>query len=697
MGADGGNMRGSLGLQATDEAPPQDLDKFQDTLAAVVSAYTRLGIPSSVTMGGPVKVAPRKGGEEANGRYDKKTNTVWIFYPQVNHIDTTFALAHEIAHRIWNKVVSKQDKEIWTHAINAIGRKLPPEAIEANVGRAARDERGALWFWYKNNVGNDLTRYRQYLRTLNYAPSSFPREYSNSSPDEAWSDVVANMALGRPHLRKLTNKSGSVPLSIARQILDRIIDAKSMNEEEEPAKEKFVYGGAQVDMPEFGSKIMDWVKTNVGRDWIDPIDGVVTEPHITIFHGLLSDDVGPLRSLAKLFGGPITFSLGPLGFFDKPDVDVLYASIDSEDLHKLHLMIGRLPSESGYPSYKPHMTIANLKKGYAAQFRGQQPFVGTLQRNGFVLNRKDGSKEFIPTVSTSDLLASQLSKDILHPEPTGKIESAMNFTRSKLITVEDTFIRSPLYTLSEEDEPTVEPQPEADAPPQEPEPEQEPENQPEIDTIVPVEAVSQTSDEFNAQVQKALGTIPDSLRRLVADAEIKVSTAAMLSDIIDPDGQMAIAWDQVSSAVDMDNKMIMIAESTKDGNGNPVPNLNVEGLVRHAFGHVIDRMAPQFVSEHYHDKLSDLEKFNYAHTSDINRLNQEKQAKLSYYVADGDNSRAELFAECFAALHDGGSVYTIEVMSKYFPAVLKLMKELLTGIEKGQPLANTNDEQPEQQ
>lgn len=684
-------MRSSLGLQATDETAPEELDKFRGILGAVVSSYERLGIPRNLSMSGAVKLAPRKDGEEANGRYDKKTNTVWIFYPQVNHVDPAFALAHEIAHRLWNKVASKADKNIWTHAMNAMGRELPPEAIAANLSRAARDERGALWFWYKNNVGNDLTRYRQYLRTLNYAPSSFPREYSNSSPDEAWSDVVANMALGRPHMRKLTSKSGSVPLSIARQVLDRMIDPKAVNEDEEPAKEKFVYGSTQVDMPEFGPKIMDWVKANVGRDWIDPIDGVVTDPHVTIFHGLLSDDIGPLRSLAKMFGGPITLSLGPLGFFDKPDVDVLYVSVDSEDLHKLHLMIGRLPSESGYPNYRPHMTIAYLKKGFAAQFRGQQPFVGTLQRNGFVLSRKDGNKEFIPTVSTADLFTAQLSKEILQPTTPemGKIESVMSFTRSKLLTVEDVFARTPLVSISEQDAPEEIPQEEPEQIPDEAQDQQEP------DTIVAVESVSETSDEFNAQIHKALATIPDSLRRLASDSGVKVSTGTFLSDIVD--GQAPLAWDQVSSAVDTDSKQIMIAESTKDPNGNAVPNLNVEGSLRHAFGHMVDRMAPQFVSEHYHDKLSDLEKFNYAHTSDINRLNQERQAKLAYYVADGDNSRAELFAECFAALHDGGAVYTIEVMSKYFPAVMKLMKELLTSIEKGQTLSNDKAQAPDQE
>lgn len=271
----------------------------------------------------------------------------------------------------------------------------------------------------------------------------------------------------------------------------------------------------------------------------------------------------------------------------------------------------------------------------------------------------------------------------------------MPFERSKLITkTEDTFVRLPLLlTEQPEEAPPEEQEPTA---PEVDEPEEQPEEQ-ETDLILEVQPASETSEEFDQALQKAIVAIPDSLRKLLKDGGYTVVTSRFLSDVIPAaqDGSDTIGWNMVSSAFLPEAKQIAIAESIADQNGNPIPSLNVEGLFRHSVGHVIDTLAPSFVTEHFHDRFSDLEKFKYAHTSDMTRLGKDKLAKLAYYVVDGDNSRSECFAECFAALHGGGSVYTIDVMSKYFPAVMKQVKELLVPIEKGQSLSNADqgDEQ----
>lgn len=267
----------------------------------------------------------------------------------------------------------------------------------------------------------------------------------------------------------------------------------------------------------------------------------------------------------------------------------------------------------------------------------------------------------------------------------------MAFERSKLITIsENAFIRSPLL-LTEQPAGTMpeEPVEEPEAPEEPAEgSEEEPGEQGQEDLILPVQNASETSEDFDALLKKAIVSIPDSIRKLLASGGYSVVPARFLSDVVHSaqDGSDSVAWNLVSSAFIPESKQVAIAESTADQNGNPIPSLNVEGLFRHSVGHLIDSLAPAFVTEHFHDKFSDLEKFKYAHTSDVARLGKDKQAKLAYYVTDGDTSRAECFAECFAAIHGGGATYTIDVMSKYFPAAMKQVKELLVPMEKGQKL-----------
>lgn len=282
----------------------------------------------------------------------------------------------------------------------------------------------------------------------------------------------------------------------------------------------------------------------------------------------------------------------------------------------------------------------------------------------------------------------------------------MDFERSKLTIVEDKsgdFARTPL-TLIEAGE-----QPEANPPatPEEPEePTVEPEQAESEDTlIIPVQKLTETSEDFDDRVSKAIAAIPDNVRQKLADQGWSVITCRLLGEVIQATEQPPVSWNMVSSLISFNQKEILIAESVYDTGGNEIPSLNPDGLLRNAFGHVVDMMAPLYVTEHYHDSFSDLESFKYAHTSDTTRLGADKKQKLAYYVEEGDTSRGECFAECFAALHGGGSVYTVDVMSKYFSAAMKQVKDVMDAIDTDKPIdpdegsagaPTPNTEQPEQ-
>jgi len=165
---------------------------------------------------------------------------------------------------------------------------------------------------------------------------------------------------------------------------------------------KWDYATTQVDLPELENPIKSWVKKNLKRDWLAP-DGLEKNPHVTLLYGLLSDNPGQTKPIAKQFGKTITLTLDELDFFSKPDHDVLFISVASKDLHKLQQALDKLPNETDYKLYKPHVTIAYLKKGYAKQFKGQKPFKEIITKNGFTFGKRDDTKEFIPTIERSPL------------------------------------------------------------------------------------------------------------------------------------------------------------------------------------------------------------------------------------------------------------------------------------------------------
>lgn len=190
------------------------------------------------------------------------------------------------------------------------------------------------------------------------------------------------------------------------------------------------------------------------------------------------------------------------------------------------------------------------------------------------------------------------------------------------------------------------------------------------------------SDEFRIAAKNALLPIPPEIRKIVSDFGFSITLAASMSELeTELDEPSHVPLDRLSSIMLRDSKEIAIAESIKAEDGTDLPTLNPAGVLRHAFGHAVDELGSQFIKGRDANRFSDLESFEYAHVSDIGRLAQDKKAKLAFYVEDQDAARSEVFAECFAAMHEGGSTYTIEVMSQFFPAVMKQVKDTITAVK----------------
>jgi len=112
-------------------------------------------------------------------------------------------------------------------------------------------------------------------------------------------------------------------------------------------------------------------------------DGRENDPHVTVKYGLHTQnprDVSRLVSSAK----PPRVTLGRTSIFpggpDK-DYDVVKIDVDSPELHSLNATLSDgLPHTDTYPVYKPHVTVAYVKKGLGTQYAGRRDLDGASVR-----------------------------------------------------------------------------------------------------------------------------------------------------------------------------------------------------------------------------------------------------------------------------------------------------------------------------
>jgi hypothetical protein len=97
-------------------------------------------------------------------------------------------------------------------------------------------------------------------------------------------------------------------------------------------------------------------------------DGREDDPHVTARYGLHATGPEPVASAVSGFG-PVRYRLGRLAAFrgaeTGKDYDVIFAEVDSPDLHRLHAALGAVPHTDTWPTYKPHATVAYVRAGLA--------------------------------------------------------------------------------------------------------------------------------------------------------------------------------------------------------------------------------------------------------------------------------------------------------------------------------------------
>ena len=162
--------------------------------------------------------------------------------------------------------------------------------------------------------------------------------------------------------------------------------------------DSYEFGCAMIEVPFY-----DWSQIT---GMIDPEDvyevegdrsyGIQDNPHVTILYGLHSS-VSPedLKEVLDRFDGDLKVRIAGIGIFENEEFDVVKLNVVPDGgLQQLHDMVSELPNSDQYPEYKPHITIAYVKKGSGKKYEDPSFAREVSEISEICYSMPDGSKEY---------------------------------------------------------------------------------------------------------------------------------------------------------------------------------------------------------------------------------------------------------------------------------------------------------------
>jgi 2'-5' RNA ligase len=160
----------------------------------------------------------------------------------------------------------------------------------------------------------------------------------------------------------------------------------------------YEYSSLQVNLPYMLSRqIISWGKEKIQDVEVyshpnDFIHGREEEIHLTILYGIHSQY--PEETISLLANqSPFEISLGAVSVFDSnQNFDVIKIDASSPSLfHMNYLIKTNLKNTQKFISYKPHVTIAYLKKGKCSDLAMRTDFKGIHWKvNSLIFSSKNG-------------------------------------------------------------------------------------------------------------------------------------------------------------------------------------------------------------------------------------------------------------------------------------------------------------------
>lgn len=152
------------------------------------------------------------------------------------------------------------------------------------------------------------------------------------------------------------------------------------------------FSSTQINLPK---ELADHVKAEAAKipDWALAPEGRESEPHVTVKYGIHGNHPDGVRS-AIAGHGKVAIRLGKISHFpDTGDGDVVKVEVLSPSIHRLNKKIANaVPHTDTHPDYKPHATLAYVKRGLGKKFSGGNSLVGKEATvDHIIFSSKDGS------------------------------------------------------------------------------------------------------------------------------------------------------------------------------------------------------------------------------------------------------------------------------------------------------------------
>ncbi|NCB40987.1 MAG: hypothetical protein EOM80_19705, partial [Erysipelotrichia bacterium] len=167
------------------------------------------------------------------------------------------------------------------------------------------------------------------------------------------------------------------------------------------ANRKHSFSNTDITVPNaVSSKMLDLGKSipdsELYIDKDDPSYGRETRAHVTVRYGLDTDNPADLKRLSEM--PPIRVKMGDVSIFEADKYDVVKVDVDSPELRTANQMVGELVAVPGetHKDYKPHATIAYVKKGEGKKYVGNKTLFGkTFEIDEINLVDRDGKEHKI--------------------------------------------------------------------------------------------------------------------------------------------------------------------------------------------------------------------------------------------------------------------------------------------------------------